>query len=62
MNLQEELSTYKSEDVLAMTYWQKPFDFKSLKDWILVGVMAVPLVVLSAFGVMFLIDLSNLPK
>jgi hypothetical protein len=41
---------------------RKNFDHKSFADWIFVGIMSIPLLVLSIFGVFYLIELANLPK
>lgn len=62
MPLPEEVSTFRSKDILGVSGLHRPFNYKSLKDWIIVGVMAIPLIVLSIFGVMFLIQLSSLPN
>jgi len=62
MLLPEEVSTFRSKDILGMTGLHRPFNYKSLKDWLLVGIMSIPLIVLSIFGVMFLIQLSSLPN
>ncbi len=39
---------------------RKDFDHKNTGDWLIVGVMSIPLVVLSIFGVLYLIQLANL--
>lgn len=62
MSIAEDLSNYKSQDVSKISYLHKAFDYKSIKDWVVLGLMSVPIIVLSILGSLFLIQLLNTPK
>lgn len=59
-NASETISTQAKPTMLPTL--RRDFDHKSFADWIFVGIMSIPLLVLSIFGVFYLIELANLPK
>ncbi len=49
-----------SNNTALMPSLDRNFDHKSASDWLIVGVMSIPLVVLSIFGVLYLLQLANI--